>query len=106
VIAEITSVVLVVALVFAKISGSRSELFMLGAVTFLLAYLILLIKDLDDPFDCDENGKRGAVEVSLQPLEYLAERMATEAHELAAKFTIPQPDMATEGLRPDAGAGE
>jgi hypothetical protein len=79
VIAMITSVLLVVALLFADIAQVGAEMFLLGAIAFLFAYMILLIRDLDDPFDYDEHGKRGTVEVSLAPLDYLSRRMAAEA---------------------------
>jgi hypothetical protein len=82
VIAIVTSVLLVIALLFADIAQLGAELFLLGAVTLLFSYMILLTKDLDDPFDYDHAGRRGAVEVSLAPLEYLAGRMTAEAAEL------------------------
>jgi hypothetical protein len=81
-IAEITSTLLVVALVLADIAPLGAELFLLGMIAFLLAYMILLIRDMDNPFDFDENGGRGAAEVSLAPLDYLAKRMASEAQSL------------------------
>jgi hypothetical protein len=82
VLAGISSAVLVVALLIANIATLGAELFLLGAITFLVAYLILLTKDLDNPFDYDEDGKRGAADVSLAPLEYLERRMARELHSL------------------------
>lgn len=82
-VVTVTSILLVTSLIFAKIAALAAELFLLGALTFLLGYTILLIKDMDDPFEYDENGKRGAVEVSLAPLEYLDKRMASEADALA-----------------------
>jgi hypothetical protein len=44
--------------------------------------MILLIRDLDDPFDYDEDGKAGAAEVSLWPLDYLERRMESELRAL------------------------
>lgn len=84
-IAELTSVLLLIALVIADIDSLGVELFLIGAITFLLAYMILLIKDMDDPFDHDHRGRRGTVEVSLAPLEHLQRRMAEEAHALAGE---------------------
>ena len=86
VIGQMTSIFLVIALLFADIAQLGAELFMIGAITFLFGYMILLIKDLDDPFDYDENGKRGAVEVSLEPLEHLIARMRTEVRLLIDEF--------------------
>jgi hypothetical protein len=79
VIAVIAAVLLVLALVFADIAQLGAELFLLGSIAFLFGYMILLIKDLDDPFDYDGHGRRGSVEVSLAPLEYMAKRIAAEA---------------------------
>lgn len=82
-IAELTSVLLLIALVIADFDSVGVELFLIGAITFLLSYMILLIKDMDDPFDHDHRGRRGAVEVSLAPIEHLQQRMAVEAGALA-----------------------
>lgn len=89
VIAVIASVLLVIALVFADIAPLGTELFLLGSISFLFGYMILLIRDLDDPFDYDENGRRGAVEVSLAPLEYMAQRIATEATTITSEEYPP-----------------
>jgi hypothetical protein len=80
---RITSLLLVISLLFADFAQIGTELFLLGAITFMFAYTIMLIRDMDDPFDYDASGKRGSVEVSLAPLEMLRERMAAEARALA-----------------------
>lgn len=85
VIATITSALLVIALLLANIAPLGAELFQLGTITFLLAYMILLIKDLDDPFEYDANGRVGAAEVSLAPLAYLERRMASELEALTSE---------------------
>jgi hypothetical protein len=84
-IAKITSVLLVIALMFADIAQLGAEMFLLGAIAFLFGYMILLIKDLDDPFEYDENGRRGAVEVSLAPLDHLTRRMEIELSALTGQ---------------------
>lgn len=81
-IAWIASLLLVIALVLADFATLGAELFLVCAITFLVAYLVLLIRDLDDPFDYDENGKRGSAEVSLVPLDRLERRMAEELRKL------------------------
>ena len=52
------------------------------AISFLVAYLVLLIRDLDNPFDYDEHGRRGSAEVSLSPINRLEQRMAQELRRL------------------------
>jgi hypothetical protein len=73
----------VIALVLADFAAIGAELFLVCAITFLVAYLVLLIRDLDDPFEYDENGKRGSAEVSLVPLDRLERRMAEELRKLS-----------------------
>lgn len=77
-IAEVSSLLLIVSLLVANVAPLGAELFLLGTITFLVAYMIFLVKDLDDPFDYDGDGKVGAAEVSLWPLDYLEGRMARE----------------------------
>ena len=85
VISECTSALLVIALLVADIAPLGPELFLLGTITFLLAYMILLVKDLDDPFEYNMNGRVGAAEVSLAPLDYLERRMAGELESLTSE---------------------
>jgi hypothetical protein len=82
-IAEITSSLLVVSLLIADIAPLGAELLLLAMITFVITYMILLIKDLDDPFDYDHEGRRGAAEVSLVPIDRLEKRMAKLADSLA-----------------------
>jgi len=82
VIAWIASLLLVIALVIADFAAIGAELFLVCAITFVVAYLVLLIRDLDDPFDYDQNGKRGSAEVSLVPLERLERRVAEKLRRL------------------------
>jgi len=82
VIAEATSVLLIVALLVADVAQLPAELFLIGAITFLLTYMILLIRDIDDPFDYDQKGRRGAAEVSLAPLDYLTQTLEASIHEM------------------------
>lgn len=78
VIAYITSVLLVGALLFVEITPFVAALFFVCAITFLLAYMIVLIQDLDDPFEYG-NGEVGAAEVSLRPLEQVIKRLSRDS---------------------------
>lgn len=73
-VAEVTSVLLVIGLLFFRIPPLGAELFLVGLIAFLLTYVIVLIKDLDDPFECVYEAQ-GAAEVSLEPLAHLEERL-------------------------------
>jgi hypothetical protein len=69
VISEIASVALIVGLVFAKMPSVYEGMFFLTALGTLLIYTVLLIRDLDDPFEYDAKGAaRGIADVSLKPL--------------------------------------
>lgn len=76
-IAELTSVLLIGSLLFANIAQRSAELLLLGMVTFVLAFMIALIKDLDDPFDYDGEKKTHSAEVSLAVIHDLEARIAS-----------------------------
>jgi hypothetical protein len=60
-------------LVFVKIDPFFESSFFIGFVTFILIYMIMLIRDLDDPFEYDSETVTD--EVSLHPLTDLQERL-------------------------------
>jgi hypothetical protein len=98
VIGEITSALLVASLLVANIAPLGAELFLLGTITFLLAYMIMLIKDLDDPFEYDGERRTGTAEVSLQAIHHLERRIAREVEALDAPDVErpAQPEAAAE----------
>ncbi|MBA0885248.1 hypothetical protein [Flavobacterium undicola] len=57
-------------LLIIKIEPFYASLFFTLVVTFLIAYMFLLIKDLDNPFDYSTNGESGT-EISLKPIHDL-----------------------------------
>jgi predicted membrane chloride channel (bestrophin family) len=57
-------------LIIIKIEPFYVALFFTLLVTFLISYMFLLIKDLDNPFDYAENGESGT-EISLKPIHDL-----------------------------------
>jgi hypothetical protein len=59
-----------IGLILIKITPFYASLFLTILVTFLIYYMILLIKDLDNPFDYANHGEAGT-EVSLKPLHDL-----------------------------------
>lgn len=76
-VAEITTGLLIIGFLFAKIEPFYESLFFVGATTFLMIYMIALIKDLDNPFDHYTDGKETTV-VSLKPLKDVEERIKEE----------------------------
>lgn len=71
-IAEVMAGFLIVGILMARIEPFYESLFFSGLIAFLLIYMLLLIKDLDDPF---EYAGGGSDEVSLVPLEDAEARM-------------------------------
>ena len=61
-------------LIIIKIEPFYASLFLTVIVTFLIFYMFLLIRDLDNPFDYSVNGE-GGTEISLKPLHDLEAEM-------------------------------
>jgi hypothetical protein len=75
-VAALTSVLLVGVLLFIDVGALATDLILLCTLTFLLGYVLLLIRDLDDPFEYSTTGERaGSVEASLDPLIRLQGRL-------------------------------
>jgi hypothetical protein len=73
-IAEIITIILCIGLIFTKIDPYYESIFFVAFVSFILIYMILLIRDLDNPFSYYEK-KKYADEVSLKPLFDLEKRI-------------------------------
>ena len=57
-------------LIVIKIEPFYASLFLTLLVTFLISYMFLLIKDLDNPFEYSIHGESGT-EISLKPIKDL-----------------------------------
>jgi len=69
-IVEAMGFVITFGLIIIEIEPFYASLFFTLLITFLISYMFLLIKDLDNPFDYSINGERGA-EISLKPIHDL-----------------------------------
>lgn len=69
-ILETMGFVTAVGLILIKIEPFYASIFLSSLITFLITYMVFLIKDLDNPFDYQHNGE-GGTEVSLKPLHDL-----------------------------------
>jgi hypothetical protein len=74
VIVEILAFLVVSGLLLMKLEPFYEAMFFSLTVSFLLIYMIRLIKDLDNPFDYSTNGENGT-EVSLKPIHDLITRV-------------------------------
>ena len=66
-IVEAMGFLVALGLIVMKIELFYASLFFTLLVTFLIAYMVFLIKDLDNPFDYGDKGESGT-EISLKPL--------------------------------------
>jgi hypothetical protein len=73
-IAEVISTILCIGFIFIKIDPYYESIFFVSFVSFILIYMVLLIKDLDNPFGYYEK-ENYADEVSLKPLLDLQKRL-------------------------------
>ncbi len=69
-IVEIMWLAIAIGLIIIKIDPFYASLFFTLLVMFLISYMLLLIKDLDNPFDYSARGERGT-EISLKPVRDL-----------------------------------
>ena len=75
-VAALTSVLLIAVLLFIDVGALATDTILLCTLTFLLGYVLLLIRDLDDPFQYSTEGEgAGSVEASLDPLIRLTGRL-------------------------------
>jgi len=72
-LADLTTILLCTGLVFSKIEPFYEALFYVGVISCLMIYLLLLIRDLDNPFGYYE--RYSGEDVSLKPLEDAAVRL-------------------------------
>ena len=73
-IAEVTAVTLMVVLVITDLGALAPSLVLVGLISYLLVYLVSLIRDIDNPFEY-ANGAPGAADVSLDVLERNEDRL-------------------------------
>jgi len=66
-IVEAMGFLVALGLIIMKIEPFYASLFFTILVTFLITYMLFLIKDLDNPFDYSSKGETGT-EISLKPL--------------------------------------
>ena len=75
-------------IMFANIEPFWEAMFYVAAVGFLMLYLTLLIRDIDNPFDYYMDGLQGA-QVSLKPITDMEERMLAYAQAVTGESAVP-----------------
>jgi len=77
-IVEAMGIAISLGLVVIKIEPLYAAVFFIALVTFLIFYMLQLIKDLDNPFDYASNGHDSGTEIPLKPLDDLQEEFSSE----------------------------
>ena len=73
-IAEITALVILVLLLITDIGELTPTVLVVGVISYLLFYVLALIRDLDNPFEY-YGDKPGAADVNLEVLEHSEDRL-------------------------------
>ncbi len=74
---EVLLVMILTLMMVAKFKTPVAEFVIVPTVALLNIYMLRLIKDIDDPFDFNEDGsKRGGAEVDLFPIDEYRHRLA------------------------------
>jgi hypothetical protein len=71
---ETLTVVIVGLLMIARFKNPIAEIILVAFVTLIYTYMLRLIRDVDDPFEYEASGAKGAAEVDLFPLSEYLER--------------------------------
>lgn len=75
-IAETTTLLLSAGLVLLRSDQFHESLFIVVAITFVMIYILMLIRDLDNPFDYASRGS--SEDVSLRPLDSALARIESD----------------------------
>ncbi len=102
-IAEVTLLLLVTALVLTTIDPLTPTVFLIGLNVYLLLYLVGLIRDLDNPFEY-LNGEPGAADVDLSVLERNEDRLRALLGALDAEPSPAVAAAAAAAVSPDDGS--
>ena len=78
VMAKLATALVLLGLLLLEVHPWYESVFLVGVIAWFLSYVILLIADLDNPFDYTKDGKARGQEVSLKPLEDVEVRIAHE----------------------------
>jgi predicted membrane chloride channel (bestrophin family) len=96
-IAEVTALLLMFVLVVTELGEEGREftevltqLVLVGLISYLLIYLVSLIRDLDNPFEY-KDGKPGAADVNLEVLERNEDRLRAMLAAIEAPAPAPAP---------------
>jgi len=86
--AKAVTAFVLIALLTVKVDPWYESVFLVGVISWFLSYLIMLISDLDNPFDYDEEGRPRGQEISLKPLDDLERRIARKLESIDSAVVV------------------
>ncbi|HET8944671.1 MAG TPA: hypothetical protein VFO59_07810, partial [Dehalococcoidia bacterium] len=89
-IAEIATALLIAGLIFTELGPLHEEIFYVVLPSFLTIYLIMLIRDLDNPFNYADDDAE-AVEVSIKPIVDIDTKLRARAAAIGTPASEPAP---------------
>jgi predicted membrane chloride channel (bestrophin family) len=106
-IAEVTALLLMFVLVVTELGAADShefqevvtQLVLVGLISYLLIYLVSLIRDLDNPFEY-KDGQPGAADVNLEVLERNEDRLRSLLASIDPAAAAAEPAPTQEGVEP------
>jgi hypothetical protein len=90
-VAEATNILVIVGLLVTRIDTFYEAVFFLGLVTFLTTYMLMLLRQLDDPFNYSAKWQ-GSDEISLLPLMESEQRIAALVQDLDSQRQVEEAD--------------
>jgi hypothetical protein len=85
-LADMITILLCVGLVLTSVDPFYESLFFAGVISYLMIFLLMLIRDLDNPFGYYEAGS--SADVTLQPLDDTVGRLAKLAETVAGPKVV------------------
>src|SRR4030042_4198073 len=99
--AKIATVLVLIGLLTVRIHPWYESVFVVGMIAWFLSYLILLIGDLDNPFDYDEKGRSRGQEIPLKLLDDLEMRIARKIESVKSVSVMASESQRGGGWRAD-----
>jgi hypothetical protein len=93
-IAEVTGLFILVLLLITQIGQLAPTLLVVGVITYLLVYVVAMIRDIDNPFEYHD-GRPGAADVDLSVLESCETRLRGFAAAMAGHRGIDESSAAS-----------
>jgi len=78
---ETLTVIILGLLMIAKFRSLLAESLLVALIALIYVYMLRLIRDIDDPFEYNEDGVAGAAEVDLEVLNDYRRRVAARVDE-------------------------